>query len=76
MQEDCKGPNLAVGLGCDSDIIVRKDKQEVNGKSIMGIMMLAAECGSKIHLKISGEDAQEAIKELETFLITPETELK
>jgi len=52
----------------DSDIIVMKDKKEVNGKSIMGILMLAADKGSKITLKISGEDAEEAMKELEAFL--------
>ena len=60
----------------NSDIILRKGTQEVNGKSIMGIMMLAAECGSKVHLKINGDDAEVAMKELEIFLITPEVELK
>lgn len=59
----------------NSDIIVKKGKEEVNGKSIMGIMMLAAECGSKIHLKINGEDAEEAMRELEVFLTTPESDL-
>jgi len=52
----------------NSEVIVMKDKKEVNGKSIMGILMLAADKGSKIKLKISGEDAEEAMKELEAFL--------
>jgi len=34
----------------------------------MGIMMLAAECGSQIILQVEGDDAQEAIEELEDFL--------
>lgn len=44
-----------------ADIFVEKDGQEVNGKSIMGVMMLAAACGSKIIVKARGEDAKEAI---------------
>ncbi len=52
----------------DSEIILKKDIQEVNGKSIMGIMMLAAEHGSEIILEVEGDDAREAMKELEEFL--------
>ena len=52
----------------DSEVILRKGIQEVNGKSIMGIMMLAAECGSEIIIQVEGDDAQEALKELEDFL--------
>ena len=50
------------------DINVSKDDQEINGKSIMGILMLAAEKGSRIRLKAEGEDAQDAIQELEKLL--------
>src|SRR2546426_11112858 len=39
-----------------SAIEVRKDDLAVNGKSIMGVMMLAAECGSSLTIKIDGED--------------------
>ncbi len=49
----------------ESEIIVLKDDQEVNGKSIMGILTLAAEKGSLITLKIDGPDAKEALQELE-----------
>jgi len=50
-----------------SDIKLFKDGLEVNGKSIMGVMMLAAEPGSEIVFQISGDDedkAYEAIQEL------------
>jgi phosphocarrier protein HPr len=47
-----------------SDIWVRKDELEVNGKSIMGMMMLAAERGSEIVIRASGSDAEEAIAAL------------
>jgi phosphocarrier protein len=43
---------------------VRKDDVEVNGKSIMGMMMLAAECGSHLTIRAEGEDAEAAIEAL------------
>ena len=46
----------------DSKITVTKEGQEVNGKSIMGILMLAAEKGSEILIVAEGEDAKEAIE--------------
>ena len=47
-----------------SDIVVVKDGLEVNGKSIMGVMMLAAECGSSITIRASGADAEQAVQAL------------
>ena len=47
-----------------SDILIEKDSLEVNGKSIMGILMLAAAKGSKITLKAEGKDALQAIQTL------------
>jgi phosphocarrier protein len=47
-----------------SEIALEKDGLEVNGKSIMGILMLAASKGSKITLKVEGEDSIQAIKVL------------
>ena len=44
-----------------SDVTIVKDGLDVNAKSIMGVMMLAAECGSTVVLKGDGEDAQAAI---------------
>jgi len=52
----------------ESDIVVRKGKQEVNGKSIMGLMTLAVEKGSKVYLKINGPDAKTAMEELEKII--------
>jgi phosphocarrier protein len=48
----------------ESDITVEKDGVGVNGKSIMGIMMLAAEQGSTIIIKADGNDEKEAIEAL------------
>jgi phosphocarrier protein len=45
-------------------ILVRKDDLEVNGKSIMGMMMLAAECGSDLSIRADGDDAEAAVDEL------------
>ena len=47
-----------------SDIKLGRDGVEVNGKSIMGIMMLAAAKGSVVSLKVEGTDEAEAIKSL------------
>jgi phosphocarrier protein HPr len=47
-----------------SDIWVRKQDLEVNGKSIMGMMMLAAEYGSEITIRAAGSDAEPAVREL------------
>jgi len=58
----------------DCDVIVRKGKQKVNGKSIMGIMMLAAEKGSKIVLAAEGADAEQAVEELERLLLSESME--
>jgi phosphocarrier protein len=52
-----------------SEIRVRKEETEVNGKSIMGVMMLAAECGSAITIIASGEDAAAALEELTTLVM-------
>lgn len=43
-----------------SDIKITKDQVEVNAKSIMGVLMLAAEYGSTLHLVCNGSDEQEA----------------
>lgn len=55
----------------DSEITVRKGKEQVNGKSIMGILMLGCEKGSQIELLIEGKDAAKAIQEL-SHLVTEE----
>lgn len=52
----------------DSDVTVIKDDVEVNGKSIMGILMLAAEKDSIITIVVSGKDATAAMLELEKIV--------
>lgn len=47
-----------------AEITVEKDGLEVNGKSIMGVLMLAAEQGSWLHLVAKGHDAEEAVEAL------------
>jgi len=47
-----------------SEVTLEKDGLEVNGKSIMGILMLAASKGSKITLKVNGKDSGQAIQVL------------
>ncbi len=56
----------------DSRIIVRHDDEEVNGKSIMGILMLGAEKGSSIIIEADGDDAQSALAELEKIIMSEE----
>ena len=52
----------------ESEIMVEKDGEQVNGKSIMGLMMLAAGFGSKIRIIATGSDAKEAIAEIEKLI--------
>lgn len=53
-----------------SDIYIRKDSDEVNGKSIMGIITLAASKGTKLRFVISGEDAEEAMARIEQLFLS------
>ncbi len=52
----------------ECDIFVEKDGEKVNGKSIMGLMMLAAGPGSHIQIEAEGKDATEAVAEIEALL--------
>ena len=47
-----------------AEITLSKDGMDVNGKSIMGVMMLAAECGSEITIRATGPDAEQAVQAL------------
>ena len=51
-----------------SDITIEKDGEQVNGKSIMGLMMLAAGPGSKIIVYCEGDDAHQALAEVEALI--------
>src|SRR6266571_5050824 len=50
------------------DIFVEKDGERVNGKSIMGLMMLAAGPGSKLTIHATGHDASQALAEIATLI--------
>jgi phosphocarrier protein HPr len=52
----------------DCDVFVEKDGETVNGKSIMGLMMLAAGPGSKLTVHAQGQDASQALSEIETLI--------
>ena len=58
----------------ESDVTVRKGSESVNGKSIMGLLVLAANEGSTIEIETSGSDAQQAMQELEQFLLNDKDE--
>ena len=57
---------IANRFGCD--IFVEKDGEKINGKSIMGLMMLAAGQGSKLRVTCAGHDAEKAIEEIEALI--------
>lgn len=52
----------------NSAVTVQKDNEKVNGKSIMGILTLGVQPGTKVILEIDGEDAEAVIEELEKLL--------
>lgn len=54
----------------DADIQVSRNGRTVNGKSIMGVMMLAAGKGTDIQINAEGEDAELALQAIETLINT------
>ncbi len=50
-----------------AEVLVEKDEEQVNGKSIMGLMMLAAAKGSKVKFIATGEDAPAMLTEIEAL---------
>ena len=51
-----------------AEVWVKKDNEEVNGKSIMGLMMLAAGQGSKLQIRCGGPDAERALEDIEELI--------
>lgn len=51
-----------------AEIKISKDGQVVNGRSIMGVLTLAATKGSKIHVEAKGKDAEEALRAIEKLI--------
>jgi len=52
----------------ECDIQVSRNDRSVNGKSIMGVMMLAAAKGTEINVSAEGDDAEQALQHLETLI--------
>lgn len=59
---------VKLASACDSEVLVEKDDEQVNGKSIMGLMMLAAGCGARITVIADGSDEAEVIEKLEALV--------
>ena len=57
---------LAGGFACDIRLL--REQREVNAKSIMGVMMLAAAQGTQLEIQAEGEDAEQALQALEELV--------
>jgi phosphocarrier protein len=53
---------------CSCDVTLRSQDQEVNGKSIMGVLMLAAACGETLHVSCVGPGAQACLEEISELI--------
>ena len=60
---------VRIAAGSQSEIMINSGNQEVSGKSIMGIMMLAAGKGTEINLVTVGPDEEEALIALENLIL-------
>lgn len=59
---------VSTASGFGASVNLKRDTQQVNGKSIMGVMMLAASKGTRLILTIDGEDEEQAMEALETLI--------
>ncbi|MGB5064924.1 MAG: HPr family phosphocarrier protein [Candidatus Competibacter sp.] len=59
---------VTLAAGFDAEIRLLRDGREVNGKSIMGVMMLAAARGARLELCASGPEAEQALEHLEELV--------
>lgn len=59
---------VSLASGFNSEIILKRNGKSVNGKSIMGVMMLAAGCGTTIELCANGNDESQAVAQLEALI--------
>jgi phosphocarrier protein HPr len=65
---------VKVSSAWDAEVTVEKDEEQVNGKSIMGLMMLAAGCGAKIKVTAEGKDENVVMDLLEALVNSGFTE--
>lgn len=59
---------VSIASAFNSHVDVERNGHRINGKSIMGVMMLAAAKGSQITLHVEGEDAEQCVQALETLI--------
>ena len=59
---------VKVASAHDAEVWVEKDDEQVNGKSIMGLMMLAAGCGARIKVSADGSDEEAVMAKLEDLV--------
>ena len=59
---------VSLASGFESEVLVKRGDKEVNGKSIMGVMMLAAGKGARITVSAEGVDAERALHELQVLV--------
>ncbi len=59
---------VTLAAGFEAEIRLLRDGREVNGKSIMGVMMLAAARGARLELCASGPEAEQALEHLEDLV--------
>ncbi len=57
-----------VAVGCKARVTVKRGDQEVDGKSIMQVMMLAATKGTELEISAEGEDAEQAVERLRSLV--------
>lgn len=60
---------VSLASAYQSEVNVSRNGRTVNGKSIMGVMMLAAACGAQIRLQVEGADEQQAMSDLEQLIL-------
>ena len=61
---------VTLATGFDADIRLCRGERQVNGKSIMGVMMLAAGKGTQLEIVAEGEDAEQALAKLRELVET------
>jgi phosphocarrier protein HPr len=59
---------VTLAAGFDAEIRLVRNGRKVNGKSIMGVMMLAAACGTRLELCASGPEAEQALEHLDDLV--------
>ena len=59
---------VQLASGYNSEIVVEKDGEQINGKSLMGLLMLSAGCGAVIKVIAEGDDSDEAVKSISSLI--------